>query len=977
MATVYVKSVEASSWSRTEWTSGNGYVVGERLYKAIADGSAYENLVKTYACIVDNNSTTDPETDTANWARVGFSEEYPFHAPDGNLVHTTNTGEVYLDGLNQRYKGMGSSERSFWHHVQNFGADSEGTAIFLDGTYFTASPIPGEKINYVAKNQGKVTFNLNTSSMSGVVFGFNFGHHNRHEGINYQVGGNVGLFQHNTTLSSFKNCVFTDEDSIHGNYTSASNSLGYSNFIEFENCLLNLPNSTCHIAGHNLELGPNGRDALWKNSTFIMQFGNSNEFEPTFYQTDSNSPITLEKCVFYITSHIYSGAATSYGSGVGQHNFMNSGVKATDCIAFSADNSLPEIISNNSGLTIRNPLFIDPSNGDFRLRPSSPLIGGGLSSSKFPADAVWMQTGSGTGTGTESDPYYLDQWSDALAAATSSTFKKIVLKDGTYALNGSGQQGVTWLADSNLNSVTFTSENLHGATITDGGWRISPPAGVDNTLNLEGVKLEPTDHFIHSGQSQGILKLVANNCKIKAPKYLHFYDHQISNSILEITAFNLSILSGPSGTLKNCTLINNNANVTAVLVSANHTCTNCIFWTPNTSSAKPGGSTTDCISYNFATQSGCVDSDPLFIDVANEDFRLRPSSAGVGGTKPEESNVYYLQPGNTYNGDGSQKDASAMTTDGDPGPFNAFHKINAAGVAYGSKVIILNGTYPWQSELGNYGVTASNWEQFTYAGYNYEAETTGEVIFDGAKDTQYLFYQPYGGTAGAGTYLDLDTSFKGVVLQDVTGGASYTRNVISTLSGSASQGSLLFDGCQFLRWTNTGTSTSFPLTGGMRDFPGSVLKFHNCTITYCTEGAGLFNGGDQAAKNSLHGAWEYINNTIAILGVGETSFNGRNSASTYKRPGYIFATTDVSQHIVKNNIFYMSGTDGSTNIGSTNASYLPSFSNNLFFNVDLTSGGNHLDLISVTNQVDIDPLFVDPAGSNFSLRPNSPLIGKG
>ena len=112
------------------------------------------------------------------------------------------------------------------------------------------------------------------------------------------------------------------------------------------------------------------------------------------------------------------------------------------------------------------------------------------------------------------------------------------------------------------------------------------------------------------------------------------------------------------------------------------------------------------------------------------------------------------------------------------------------------------------------------------------------------------------------------------------------------------------------------------------------------------------------------------------MGVGQTTFNGRNSTQgSYQRPKLIFGTYPVPQHIVKGNIFYMSGTDGLQNIiDSTDPSRLPDFENNLFYNVDL---GVHEELISNKNILNQDPLFVDVNSDNFSLRPLSPLIGQG
>ena len=454
MANVYVKSVEASSWTRTEWASGNGYVVGDRVYKVIADGSAYQNVVKTFACISDNSSTTDPETDTTNWARVGYSEEYPFHAVDGNLVTNTPAGEVFLDGVASRYKGLSDSNRSFWHHAQNFGADSEGTIIFLDGTYFTGSTIPGDKINYVAKNRGKVTINVKAKTpMSGCVFSASEGYYSLHDGINYQIGGNLPL-ENSITKSSFKNCVITDQNSIYGDYISAGLQLcSYGAFTEFDSCLIYLPKAYAHIGGYQTPLGPDGRDAVWKNTTFALNFGNSNNYEPYFYSVSASTPISLEKCIFYAISTAYSGSATSH-SPVDKHDLIGSGVKATDCIVFSVDSSKPEFISSNSGCVVQDPLFLDGSNGDFRLRPTSPCIGGSAGASKeslleaeYPNGKWFDSNAASGGDGSWAAPY--NNYGEAINSFSGNE-AVVLIKEGQHGLQQGYWGGTSWSMNNDL-----------------------------------------------------------------------------------------------------------------------------------------------------------------------------------------------------------------------------------------------------------------------------------------------------------------------------------------------------------------------------------------------------------------------------------------------------------------------------------------------------------------------------------------------
>lgn len=367
--------------------------------------------------------------------------------------------------------------------------------------------------------------------------------------------------------------------------------------------------------------------------------------------------------------------------------------------------------------------------------------------------------------------------------------------------------------------------------------------------------------------------------------------------------------------------------------------------------------------------------DPLFIkpSAGEEDLRLKPKSGLIGGLKKQETNVYYLQPGNPLNGDGSQKDSSAMVSDGDPGPFNAFKNIVAAGVPYGSKIIILNGTYSWPNEFIR--KNPSIWEDYTYEGYNYKAETSDEVIFDANKVQKYLGYMPFGGTPGAGQILDLDTSFTGIQFNNVVGNAEITSgNQIFTSSSGAGFGSCTFNSCKFLGWINTGY-WSYPWTGGGRNQYGSTMHWKGCAISIAFDyEGGLLSGGDGFADDEYHGAWSWENCTFYIP-VGLTTFNGRNAANgTYASPYRIFGNNYTqSQRIFKNNIVYIPG--GNTSTGTLAVENLPSMKNNCL--VGVVPGPEHFDFINDNNLLDVDPKFINPENNNFKLRPNSLLVGRG
>ena len=413
-------------------------------------------------------------------------------------------------------------------------------------------------------------------------------------------------------------------------------------------------------------------------------------------------------------------------------------------------------------------------------------------------------------------------------------------------------------------------------------------------------------------------------------------------------------------------------------VVANGSGTQTGIWTTNWTGNIYYNSAADFINTPNVNSGSCIVADPLFVDLTteNEDFRLRANSPGIGGIKKEETGVYYLQPGNFFNGDGSQKDASSMSADGDPGPFNNFKEIIAAEIPYGSKIVILDGTYDWPNEFHQYSVSASNWQDYSFAGYNYHAETPGGVRFNANRQQKWFHYHALGGASDAGTYLDLDTEFHGVIFSDVVGTGSLSRNMVTSISDTAGKGSCSFRNCQFIDYFLTGAS-NYPFSGGKRGAKSSKMNWYGCVISICFDNpGGLFNGGDGFAANSDHGIWEFKNNTIVVQGIGQPTFNGRNAGGTsgvYQPASFLFGGSyDVSQNLVQGNVIYNPG--GNAGLHS-NSNYLPQYKNNLFLGINTGSHADTLDLNK--NLLNIDPKFVDPANFKFNLRPNSPVIGKG
>lgn len=381
------------------------------------------------------------------------------------------------------------------------------------------------------------------------------------------------------------------------------------------------------------------------------------------------------------------------------------------------------------------------------------------------------------------------------------------------------------------------------------------------------------------------------------------------------------------------------------------------------------------VGSNFGDNVSTANPKLIATEPHDFDLRLRPDSPAIGGIESEVSNVYYLQPGNPYNGDGSQKDASSMNADGDPGPFNEFNKIIAAGVPYGSKIIILNGTYSWPQEF-HAQKTSGNWADYTYEGYSYHAETLNGVIFDANLQDKVLGHYTYGGAAGSGTFIDLHTSFNGIQFNRSVKGSAWPHNTTSiyTTTDAIGKGSLTFNSCQFLGWIQ-GVNANW--TGGGRHDVNSTIHFKGCIISIAFENdnGSIFGGQDKLANDSRSMNWT-IKNCVFYSPHGETTFFGTNAPNgTWFGPSQIFGTSGAqSSRIFKGNILYVPG--GTTKIGPNSLDKWPQIDNNAFVGIDIDTAEQSV-LVENNNLIDIDPLFVDPSDNNFSLRPKSPLIGKG
>lgn len=396
MAKVYIETFPASLYSRTLWdsTGGTNYVIGDRVSLdsnifSYNSGAVDNSHDRVYVCISDNNSTSYPFDEPTNWAIAGSSEEYPCYAVGGSICTSSMNNEVYLEFQATRYKGYGSN-RFTWHQATAQGTE-HGELIFGDGEYHDDSKgFTLDRLNFTAKNSGKVS--ITTVGHSSYIFqgnpvtGTDTIDISTHTGIKFIIGGTTGLIHPQSALS-FDTCIITDRDGTAGTYSSSNFRLGDNgNFLSLKNTLIDLPNSTIALMGFNMSLF-DGQKSVWENCTIYSSAGNGNQYLPMFYGNTTN--LSVKKCIFAFTTTVYSSDNWPL-------SFPNG---SSDNLVYLYDQSAKQP-TEEAGLTIQDPLFIDPAQGDFRLRPASPVIGGFKSSS---TNEIYVTPGQKRGTYGGSD----------------------------------------------------------------------------------------------------------------------------------------------------------------------------------------------------------------------------------------------------------------------------------------------------------------------------------------------------------------------------------------------------------------------------------------------------------------------------------------------------------------------------------------------------------------------------------------------
>jgi|GEM_PF-6244522 len=456
---------------------------------------------------------------------------------------------------------------------------------------------------------------------------------------------NIGIHINNTTsyvnrgiLGGFRNltlrgCIFSA--------TSTANIGGAliispSEWFDAKGCIFNIP----------LQKSPGG-DMQWIGHSYGIiryriescAFFNLSGYRRPTYENNTFFGQTMDANSYFKNSIVYTDIA-ALNQVIASGGQTQTGIWATNWTDNIYYNSAADFIHtpnvDSGSCIVADPLFVDltTENEDFRLRPDSPCIGG-IFKSKYPADTIWVQSGTGAGAGTEGNPFYWNEYSEAFLAAAQSSSNQIVFKDGQYVWTSA------ILQDDNVgNNITMIAENTHQAIFTDNGWRINS-AGKNPTLRLKGIQLIAVDHFTLGGECH----YVFDSCHVLSHKYIGSLSVTAKGSIFEIPAgvatYSFNVGETAYTDIKNSIFADHNDRQSAhnyLTQGINGVFKNCIFYSkyPRTNCISTSSAVLEnCASENITNpEDGVVFNENLgFLDIDNKNYKLRPSSVLISRGK--------------------------------------------------------------------------------------------------------------------------------------------------------------------------------------------------------------------------------------------------------------------------------------------------------------------------------------------------------
>ena len=270
---------------------------------------------------------------------------------------------------------------------------------------------------------------------------------------------------------------------------------------------------------------------------------------------------------------------------------------------------------------------------------------------------VYIKPGTGTGTGTLTDPYFFDQLGTAETAAGSGG--KILFTDGTYTVSAIVQLGASNVTYEALNSkqaiidfqnislsalelgtsaASYASFSLKGIVFSNigngtGGTSVELQIASGNTLTCdecEFLNMTPTARGAvgsYLSTNPGAMNATFTGC---------IFTQAGTNTV---PMFGYRVATTHALTLNNCTLIFSGTGTAVYFKNStgSYTLKNSILLSDGSNKTLGTGLTltesNNCyfgIGESADAANAIIVDDPQFVDSTNGDYRLRPASPCIG-----------------------------------------------------------------------------------------------------------------------------------------------------------------------------------------------------------------------------------------------------------------------------------------------------------------------------------------------------------
>lgn len=831
-------------------------------------------------------------------------------------------------------------------------AGAGGTIIFKDGAYTETTLVIASAIitamAYKAENSGGVTITVsnkltfgNGSLAAAVTYqGLNFVNSSTSTSADRIVFDSDTTTRHFFTQCSFKACVFMEA------WGTTSKC-----YVKFMQCVFEL-SLTSGAAFHWFDQR-NNNGAVEFDGCTILNIPGAGRGGNIFNKLDLTFTNTI----------VYDGDSLSTGfEAAGATPILH----PKNCLV-KADGT--DLFPNANNIAL-DPLFIDYEDADYRLRPSSPCIGGGLITnqsrleSAHPTGKWFDSNAAGGGDGSYATPYnVIEEAIDSFTSALAVVFVKEgdhILKTGFNGVNTGSvdfaqahTEGIKVIGESKK-SRFLTGTNLSGWAMWATTWTgapYSPPNSMLSPMFFEDIVVLFNE--VGASVARGWLcgkSITMTNCIIDQVDGAFitgnlFYSSPSPDIVLTDCIIAASMCKSAQVqlipragliTAKRCTFADLGRAVitlrpSQMMFNPLGTFTDCIFYSSVLMDDNPGffngaaqqsAQFTRCSVFNAASNSNFSDfvsqlADQYRVDCVLTDPKLVNATVTASSLQLRPSspcigfNKAPALPSTSYVAPTAQGAGDGTS----PEDAWAYADLASAETQAG-----VGGTVYFTD--GIYSVTTATWDTdgLTYASLNSQKAVIDGTVAAQGNAVRVLTQGDYSNSVGVTVQGFKFIDFK--IFHELNNGTSAINEVKS---------------CNFVN----STYLDYGGLGIMQGNWGStVVKLTHCSLT-C-----LIYSGSKIFYDA--NAWQINNCSFSIC------FHASSTA----------ADSNLAASATKNDsIFY------STDSGKVNGASVSSSSTRCcWYNWgSSTSGG--------TDNIFADPRFINPS-SNLQLRPSSPLIGR-